>query len=829
MLQPVVNKSISLLLLCVALALNSYSWANPTGSTVTAGSATVIQAPGKTQINQSTNKAIINWQTFSINKGELTQFNQPSKSSVTLNRVIGINGTIQRSLIDGTLRANGQIFLLNPAGIVFTTNAIVDVAGLMASTLNMTDSDFMSGNYRLSGNSNAAIVNNGFLKAQDSGFIGLFAASVQNNGVIKANLGTVALGAGKAFTLDFLGNQLINFQVDAPVDSKGDYPDAILNGAKGRILANGGTVIVSARAAKGVVDNVINMKGIVQAHSAVQRNGNIVLMGGSEGVVKVSGKMMASGISKGTRGGKIRITGQRIALVDTAVLDASGDIGGGEILIGGNAHGKGPLQNAENLYVDRNVNIKADAVRIGNGGTVVNWSDLGTAFYGNISARGGLLGGNGGWVEVSGGNLNYDGFVDTRAPKGLVGSLLLDPKFLIIQTSGGSAYSAGSNNLFANNTSGTNTLTPASIVTAAASANITLQANSDVIFNNALTITGAGTSGRTLTVTAGRSILVNANVSTNNGVITMTANSNTATSADRSIVSTGNPVGDTETTAGNITLANGVTISSGTTATSLIIGSTTTAPFTPGSITQGATGGITANGITFNVPTTTTGSIGSIGTPMLTTNTGTITLTSGSGGAFITNTGSFTLATPTLATNNPLTIKSTGVLTLPAAALSVGTGSIDFQSNGGLLSTAGTLTTTTGNINLTSSALLTINNNLTTGSGTTISLNGVGVTLAGTPQVNAGAGASPTPGNITVNAGSGTFTMPSGGRLLAGDSAGTAGTITITARNIALNTSGTPSQIGGTSSGVGYANSVILKTPAATTIGIAGGAGTFAL
>src|SRR5262249_12593417 len=151
-----------------------------------------------------------------------------------------------------------------------------------------------------------------------------------------------------------------------------------------------------------------------------------------------------------------------------------------------------------------------------------------TQYDASISARGGALSGNGGWVEVSGGNLGFNGTVDTSAVNGSYGSLLLDPQFLIVQTSGGSAYNNCTNNLYANNVGSTNIITPASIV--AAAANIILQANTDVIINDILAMT---TAGRTLTIGAGRSILVNANVSTTNGAITMAANNNAATSADR--------------------------------------------------------------------------------------------------------------------------------------------------------------------------------------------------------------------------------------------------------------------------------------------------------
>ena len=197
----------------------------------------------------------------------------------------------------------------------------------------------------------------------------------------------------------------------------------------------------------------------------------------------------------------------------------SGYAGGGNIYVGGNAHGAGPLPDANATVMLPGATLNASAINSGNGGNVVLWSNQNTQFYGSILAQGGLQSGNGGWVETSGGNLNFNGAVNTSAPNGLMGTLLLDPRFLVIQTSGGSNYVAGSNNLFANNIGATNILTPASIV--AAVANVTLQANSDVVINNALALTSAG---KTLTINAGRSVLINANLSTTNGAITITAN-----------------------------------------------------------------------------------------------------------------------------------------------------------------------------------------------------------------------------------------------------------------------------------------------------------------
>jgi len=562
----------------------------------------------------------------------------------------------------------------------------------------------------------------------------------------------------------------------------------------GKIFASGGKVLLTANVAEGVVDHSINMSGFIEAKAATQQGGEIILSGGDKGLVEVSGKITAAGKKAGQTGGVIKILGDEIQVTGKAKINASGDAGGGQILIGGNAHGAGPEQNASYLLVGPDTKISANAITTGDGGKIVLWSNSGTGFYGNIYAHGGALSGNGGAVEVSGKyGLDFQGYVDAGTTNGIAGTLLLDPMFLIINNTGGSSFTAALAS-FANNASGTNIITATSIDALAANTNPVLQANSDIIFQSSI----AFTNNNTLTATAGRSILIDANISTATGnkAITMTANSNTATSADRATTSASNPSGDTETTAGNITFASGASMTAGTGAISLTIGSTTTAPFTPGSITQLGTGNaITGGAITLSVPTASSGTIGTSSQSLLTTSTNNFTITSGSGGTYISNTGNLGFASLTLATNNPLTLISSGVLTLPNSAISTGTGNITLSSLGGLLTIPKNLTTT-GNVNLT----------------------GTGVTFSNNTVVNAGAG------TVTVNGGTGGLTMGTVSQILS------TGTINISGDSIALNTSGTPSQIGGTGTGAGSASDVILQTSTAgTVINIGTGTTGFAL
>src|SRR5665647_875001 len=225
------------LALSLMLAFGSNVYAAPTGGVVSAGSASIASGPGKTTINQASQNVAINWQSFNIGLSEAVQFVQPNSSSVALNRVLGSDP----SNILGSLTANGKVFLMNPNGILFGKGAQVNVGGLVASTLNITDSDFMAGKYNFSGTSNAAILNQGSINA-DGGYVALLGAKVSNEGVISARLGTVALAAGNAVTLDVAGDGLLNVTVN-----QGALNALVQNG--GLIQDDGGQVLLSAQAA----------------------------------------------------------------------------------------------------------------------------------------------------------------------------------------------------------------------------------------------------------------------------------------------------------------------------------------------------------------------------------------------------------------------------------------------------------------------------------------------------------------------------------------------------------------------------------------------------
>ena len=265
----------------------------PTGEQVVGGSAAVSRpADARMQIDQTSQRAVINWQSFSIGAEARVTVAQPSTSSVLLNRVVGNSPTE----IFGQLNANGQVFLVNPNGVLFAPGASVSVGGLFASSLAISDTDFMAGQYRFSRDGIAGdVVNQGQIVALN-GYAALAGPRVRNDGTIVANLGTVALAAGDRVTLDLVGDGLINVSVD----------QAAMNASAvntGLLQANGGRVLMSAKTAHALLDTVINNTGILRANRMAERDGTIVLEAGDFGTIDVSGTMEASGGITITGGG----------------------------------------------------------------------------------------------------------------------------------------------------------------------------------------------------------------------------------------------------------------------------------------------------------------------------------------------------------------------------------------------------------------------------------------------------------------------------------------------------------------------------------------------
>ncbi len=491
-----------------ALALVAYTGSagaqSPQSPTVAAGSIAVTRQGSATVVTQSTEKGVIDWRSFSIGPQEAVRFDQPGRSSVTLNRVTGS----EISRIDGSLSANGQVWLANPNGVMIGPGGQVNVGGLLATTGRIDAQEFLRSGRALIDQvgRDAAIVNQGSVNISEGGYAALAAASIRNEGVVAARAGTIAVGAGKAMTVDFAGDKLIQYQVTQPLDQASSSGEAAIV-STGTLAARGGAVLLSARAAKGVMDNVVNLKGLVVSNSVRVEGGAVVF--GDGGSVQVSAKIDAS--NAGGQGGSVAVLGEKVGLMDGAMIDASGSTGGGVVLVGGDWQGKGSVQNAKVAYVSPTARITVDATQSGDGGKAVVWADDTARVSGSISAQGGVLAGDGGMVETSGKQnliVERSASVTTaaRAATGKAGSWLLDPSNITI-TSGGTGSLGGG--VF--DPAGVSTIDPATIASGLSSGNVTLQTLNgtggagDILFTSG-TISYAGGSARTLKLLADRNV-----------------------------------------------------------------------------------------------------------------------------------------------------------------------------------------------------------------------------------------------------------------------------------------------------------------------------------
>lgn len=537
----------------MALLLNGLplpqAHALPQGEEVVSGSASFERYDNTLNVTTS-DRVIINYDSFSIACPETVNFFQPSSSSVALNRVVGT----EPSSIFGALNANGLIFIINPNGILFSPTSQVNVGGLVASTLNIANQDFLSGQYRFyheAGRSLSSVINEGSLIASLGGSVSLLGGAVENKGLIVANLGSVNLASGEVVTLNLDDEGLILATVSEKV--KEDIYDAnnikIDSGVEnsGTISAKGGQVLITAEAVQDVFDTLINQEGIIEANSIVEHDGKILLVSKSEGIVQNKGTLNASAIEAGVKGGTVEITGSKVGQFGEIHADAiDGD--------GGNI----------SLYASDAVALTSDSLTTanagldGDGGTIIVYSPETANFWAGarIEAKGGSVSGDGGFVEVSGKNsMIFQGTVDLTAANGARGMLLIDPKNITITDTGVSVVA--DNDTFAENPTATADFSDESIEAALNGANLTLQANNDITVSYAVDSSGNTNNGN-LTFQAGRSIDIDANI-TLKGSFTATAND------------TGAQAGNRDDGAATIDIADGITVNTSATNSNIVL------------------------------------------------------------------------------------------------------------------------------------------------------------------------------------------------------------------------------------------------------------------
>lgn len=417
----------SLVVSSIMLSAPDLAHAGPQGGVVAGGNITIVDGISRTDIHQSSQQGIIDWDSFNIGQEETVRFHQPDANSMTLNRV----HDTAPSVIRGRLEANGVVLISNANGVMFSDTASVDVGSLVATSADIADDDFMAGNldFSIAGNQDAEIINDGSITIKEAGIAAFVGPTVKNNGIIKADLGKVVLASGEIHTLDLYGDGLVEVAVTD------DIQQEISN--SGTIEANGGDVLITASAAKEVVDTVINMSGVIEANAVEAKGGVIRLFApGSNKTAKsgtskvtVSGSMDVAGTEAGQTGGTVDVYADQIEVKKDAVISADGANGGGTVHIGGEYLGGGDTTTAETLTIENGSKITANALLAGEGGEVIAWSDTWTQFYGGIEAKG-AGGEQGGFVETSGKDvLTATGSVEA-------GTWLLDPNSITIRNAG---------------------------------------------------------------------------------------------------------------------------------------------------------------------------------------------------------------------------------------------------------------------------------------------------------------------------------------------------------------------------------------------------------
>ncbi|WP_322510302.1 two-partner secretion system adhesin CdrA [Pseudomonas aeruginosa] len=480
--------------LMFAIASINAAMAAPTGAQFNPNEIKISQQGKTTLIDQSTQRAIINWKGFDVSADEAVRFNQPGVTSSTLNRVTAG----QESVIAGRISAPGQVIIYNSNGVVFSGSAKVDVGSLITTTANISDEHFRQGKliFDQPGNPDARIVNDGSISVAEKGLAAFVAPSVANNGVINARLGTVAMAAGNAATIDLYGDGLVSIAVTDPVTRKPQDAQALVSNG-GAIQADGGSVLITAEQASRVVDNAVNLSGVILARGTEVREGSVALVSKS-GDIQVAGKIDVSGPKSG---GDVLVSGQQVALASTASIDARGAAQGGSVRIGGDFQGRGELPRTKNATLAKGASIDVSATGKGNGGLAVVWSDGNTRMDGRILARGGAQGGNGGLVETSGKvNLSIadSAYVSVAAPYGNGGTWLLDPTTLRIVASGGTSGSVGG----ANGASGDATVNASVVTGALAGGKVTLSASDRLSVEAPLITSNLGGASRGLELIA---------------------------------------------------------------------------------------------------------------------------------------------------------------------------------------------------------------------------------------------------------------------------------------------------------------------------------------
>ncbi len=536
----------------IALILANQAYSGPEGGVVVGGTGSIREGDRVTTVNQDTDRMAIDWQSYDVNVDERVEYIQPSSSSISLNRILSNSG----STIQGRIDANGQVILVNPNGIIFTESATVNVGGILASGLSIDPQDFLNGDFALSSleDKDGTVINSGVINASIGGSVSLIGSSVENNGLISAELGEVNLLSGKEAVVQFDNDGFFRFAVTE--ESLNEI--GVTN--RGEIDSVGGKVLLTGSVSQDIFSGAVNTDTIESARSiVVDENGDVFLAGGNdvvnEGVINVSGNIGGSVVAVGEnaintgsikadgrvagaieiysenttilsgqsvlsahssegQGGDIRVLGNRVGILDESKIIASGAYSGGEVLIGGDVRGENVfVPNSSSVFFSRNAEITSNAILSGSAGKIILFSNDSLRAYGTINAFGfGLA--DGGFIETSSDAVQLDLTINVGSELGEIGRWLIDPwNIEITNASDGLTPSSNSDydSIFSPVDADSIVTTQSVSQALVGGSNVLIETGGDILLSSDLNYNGANHSS--LTLSAHGDIKIEGNIS----------------------------------------------------------------------------------------------------------------------------------------------------------------------------------------------------------------------------------------------------------------------------------------------------------------------------
>lgn len=394
----------------------------PTGASVVSGNVSISgQNTDHMVVNQSTHKSIINWQSFSIHENGRVDFNMPNSKSMSLNRISGASS----SRIAGQLNSNGQVYLINPHGIIVTPSGKVKTNSFTASSLDINNKDFLNNNFIFNkGNKgNKGIINSGRITVESSGNANLFGSNIINDGTINAKLGKINLGAGEKITLDIEGDGLMSVilpveKLDGIKDINGNSIRSLISN-NGRLVSEGGFITLSAATANSLSTGAINLGSSSELIASTYNNqtGKVQIGGSSNNYIETSGKIDVSSKVVNSPSGSISIKGKNV--FQGAILKANGSNGGkidvlseDLLVLNGKLEARGLQKNGGSLIVMSENSLFSsyknilDASGVKKGGNIRSIANNYNLASGKYIAK--SSSGQGGKIDITANYLNFD-------------------------------------------------------------------------------------------------------------------------------------------------------------------------------------------------------------------------------------------------------------------------------------------------------------------------------------------------------------------------------------------------------------------------------------